>query len=91
MKKMAILFGLSISLSTLLFAQRYPIVMEYSYLSGCINSSDKVNMKDYCICTLKAIENKYSLDEFLNLIEDKNKKQEVIKYAVDQCLDKLKK
>ncbi len=90
MKKLFVLLGLA----GVLFAARYPMIMEYNYLKGCINSNDnKVpnsKMENYCICTLNAIENKYSLNDFLTLLQDKQKAKEVINFAVNQCLDKLK-
>ncbi|ACM92485.1 hypothetical protein NAMH_0056 [Nautilia profundicola AmH] len=84
MKKLLILAGIAGSL----FAARYPMIMEYNYLKGCIGEK---GMESYCICTLNAIEKKYDLNEFITILQDKKKAKEVINYAVNECLDKLKK
>jgi hypothetical protein len=84
MKKLLVLLGLTGAL----FAARYPMIMEYNYLKGCIGEK---GMEDYCICTLNAIENKYTLNEFLTVLQNKKKSKEMINYAVNECLDKLKK
>jgi len=85
MKKMLVLLGLAGAL----FAARYPMIAEYNYLKGCTGNDKK--MEDYCICTLNAIENKYSLSEFISALQNKAKAKEIINFAVNECLDKLKK
>jgi hypothetical protein len=71
-----------------LFAARYPMVIEYNYLKGCIGNKA---MENYCICTLNAIENKYTLTDFMGMIQDKAKAKVMINYAVAQCINKMKK
>jgi hypothetical protein len=78
---------LIVSAAAFLFAARYPIVAEYSYMKGC--TSNKEALIDYCACTLGAIEEKYTLNEFISMAQDKNKFKDVIKYAVNKCIDKL--
>jgi hypothetical protein len=78
-----------LSLVVVLFAARYPIVVEYHYLKGCIGNNK--NMEDYCICSLNAIENKYLLNEFITASLDKKKAKKIINFAVDACFSKLKK
>ncbi|GAB6075024.1 hypothetical protein [Nautilia lithotrophica] len=85
MKKILVL----LSVAGMLFAARYPMVAEYNYLKGCIGNNK--DMENYCICTLNAIENKYTLNEFITALQDKQKAKEVISFAVNECLDKLKK
>lgn len=85
MKKLLVLLGLAGAL----FAARYPMIAEYNYLKGCIGTHS--NMEGYCICTLNAIENKYSLKEFITALQDKQKAKKLIDFAVNECLDKLKK
>jgi len=84
MKKLILLAGFVATV----FAARYPMVMEYNYLKGCIGEA---GMEDYCVCTLNAIEKKYTLNEFITVLQDKEKAKEVINYAVNECVDKLKK
>jgi hypothetical protein len=83
MKKMLLL----LSLGGMLFAARYPIIAEYNFLKGCIKS-DK--LQDYCICALSAIEDKYTLNEFITASQDKQKAKKMISYAVDKCIVKVK-
>jgi len=78
---------LIVSVATFLFAARYPIVVEYSYIKGC--SSNKEALVDYCACTLGAIEEKYTLDEFMSITKNKNKFKDLVKYAIKKCIDKL--
>jgi len=85
MKKALVL----LSIGGMLFAARYPMVAEYNYLKGCIGNNNK--MENYCICTLNAIENKYTLNEFVTALQNKKKAKELIGFAVSECLDKLKK
>jgi len=84
MKKLLVLIGFA----GVVFAARYPMIMEYNYLKGCIGEQ---GMEDYCVCTLNAIEKKYSLNDFITILQDKEKSKEVINYAVSECIDKLKK
>jgi len=72
-----------------LFAQRYPALMEYSYLNGCIGNNMNT-MANYCVCTLKVIENKYQLNDLLAQLKDPEKKQQIVKWAANQCKDELK-
>jgi hypothetical protein len=83
MKKILLIVGVSV----FLFASRYSIVAEYSYMKGCVGKNEK--MINYCACTLNAIENKYSLKEFILITKDKEKFKNLIKYAVGKCIDKL--
>ncbi|GAX87432.1 conserved hypothetical protein [Lebetimonas natsushimae] len=76
-----------LSMTGLLFAARYPIIVEYNYLKGCIQNK---NIENYCICTLNAIENRYTLNEFITASQDKEKAKKLIGFAVSKCLDKLK-
>jgi hypothetical protein len=82
MKKIIVL----IALGGALFAARYPMIAEYNFLKGCIKSDSK--MVNYCVCALTAIENKYSLKEFITAYQEKRIKP-IIKYAVTKCVDKL--
>ncbi len=77
-----------------LFAARYPIIMEYYYMSSCVNAGKNKNkdkMTAYCACTLNEIEKNYTLNEFIsNMQQDKNEfLKEVMKKAVPKCIDKL--
>ena len=85
MKKAIILLGIVGSL----FAARYPIVVEYNYLKGCTNN--RPNIEGYCICTLNELEKKYTLDDFMAASQNKTKAREMIKYAVNKCVEKIKK
>jgi len=88
MKKIIILCGLV----GMVFATRYPMILEYNYLKGCINSNKNIkNMEKYCVCTLDAIEKKYTLNQFMEILQNPKTTKKVINYAVNQCLDKLKK
>ncbi len=88
MKKLLILIGVVGSL----FAARYPIVVEYSYMKGCVGTkSNNRAMENYCICTLNAIENKYNISEFVQIMHDRTQAKQLINYAVAQCINKLKK
>ena len=85
MKKF-LLIGIAASI---VFAARYPIVFEYNYMKGCVNGSDKIkeNAKvEYCICSLKAIENKYTLNEVIEKVSSPEGKQEIVNYATKKCL-----
>jgi len=91
MKKLAVILGLA----GILMANRYPIAFEYHYMIGCANSKaaqlfKKDVVEKYCICTLKAIEDKYTLNEVLEKLSDPDKKLEIIKYATNKCIKDLK-
>ena len=76
------------------FANRYPILLEYNYMVGCMNGANSIkeNIKrDYCICTLKAMENKYSANEIIEKLSDPQQKREVINYVVNKCINIIKK
>ena len=82
------LFVLGIILSSALFANRYPILLEYNYMVGCMNGAKSLKedvKRDYCICTLKAMEEKYSANEILEKLSDPEQKREVINYVVKKC------
>jgi hypothetical protein len=83
MKKIILLAGVT----GVLFAARYPISAEYNYMKGCVGNSPK--MERYCACTLEAIEDKYTLEEFVKIIKDKNKFKDVVTYAIKKCIDKI--
>ena len=90
MKKI-IMFALV--LSSFLVASRYPIIFEYNYLSGCINGAGKIEKSakvEYCICTLKAMEEKYSASEVLDKLTDPNSKKEIVNYVTRKCINILK-
>ena len=77
-----------------LFAARYPIIMEYYYMSSCVNAAKNQNkdkMADYCACTLNEIEKNYTLSEFIGNMQTNKKEflKEVMKKAVPKCIDKL--
>jgi len=74
------------SFITLSLANRYPIIMEYSYLNGCIV---KPALQTYCICTLQEMENRYSLNEVLKKLQNPNEKKALIKELSEACLNKL--
>ncbi len=77
-----------------LFAARYPIILEYYYMSSCVNAGKKQNpdkMAAYCACTLDEIEKNYTLNEFVSNMQ-KNKDaflKEIMKKAVPKCIGKL--
>jgi hypothetical protein len=61
--------------------------MEYEYIKGC--SSGKVKMEKYCICTLREIEKRYTMRDFVNLYsEDPNEfKKRLVRDVVPVCID----
>ncbi len=78
-----------------LFASRYPIVFEYYYMDSCVKAAKQNKQRQilYCACTLDKIEQKYTLNEFVNGMKN-NKKEFLKKLAKDiipECIDKLAK
>jgi hypothetical protein len=70
-----------------LFAARYPLNLEYSFMKGCMGKEDTPLKEKYCICAISYIENHYTLNQFLSALQDPQKKVKVIKSAVDYCLE----
>ena len=88
------LFVLGIILSSALFANRYPIIFEYNYMVGCMNGAKSLKediKRDYCICSLKAMEEKYSASEVLEKLSDPEQKRILINYLVQKCSNIIKK
>ena len=88
------IFILGIILSTALFAKRYPIIFEYNYMVGCMNGAKNIKediKRDYCICTLKAMEEKYSVNEILEKLTDPQQKKAVINYVFKKCANIIEK
>ena len=88
------LFVLGIILSSALFANRYPIIFEYNYMVGCMNGAKALKediKRDYCICSLKAMEEKYSASEVLEKLSDPEQKRILINYLVKKCSNIIKK
>ena len=86
MKKL-LLFGLI--LSSFLMAKRYPIIFEYNYMVGCMNGAKGIKediKKDYCVCSLKAMEDKYTASEVIEKLSDPKDKKTLINYLVKKCV-----
>ena len=74
-----------------LFAQRYPLNLEYSFMKGCVGKEDNPVKEKYCMCAITYIENHYTLNNFLSALQDPNQKTKVIKDAAGYCLKVIKK
>jgi len=92
MKKLAIIVGLA----SILMAGRYPIWAEFHYMSGCVNAESAKAFKrekliDYCACTLKGIEEEYTLTQFLTNMETNKEAflKKLTKTIVPKCLNEL--
>ncbi len=92
MKKIVFASIFSLFLFSFSFAERYPIEMEYSYIKAC--SKGNSDMEKYCICTLKELEKRFSLNEFIRLSYNQPEKlkkilkNEIVPYCVDKYLGK---
>jgi len=70
------------------FAARYPIVVEYRYLKNCIQKPDA---EEYCICTLKELEKKYTLAQFVELSQQsKDKLLTTLMPVFKKCISEIK-
>jgi len=90
MKKFLMIF---LFMGALFAGERYPIIFEYNFLNGCISGvGDKFTQKqkeNYCICALKALENKYSASEIIDKLSDPDAKKEIVQYAAQKCISNL--
>ena len=89
MKKF-LLMGVLVSM---VFAARYPISLEYYYMDGCVKGSKHAIEKQiaYCACTLRGIEKRYTLNQFVTNMQTNKKAflQKLAKTAIAKCIDKL--
>ncbi len=75
-----------------LFAQRYPITLEYSFMKGCIGQDVNNKLKEkYCVCAIQYIEKNYTLNKFLTAMQDKQQSKKIISSAVNYCLKNVTK
>jgi ribosome assembly protein YihI (activator of Der GTPase) len=74
-----------------LFANRYPLNLEYNFLKGCVGKNDTPVKEKYCLCAITYIEKHYTLNQFLEALQDPKQKSKIIKSAVDYCLDVITK
>jgi len=76
-----------------LFAARYPIAFEYYYMNGCVKGSkhDMEKQIAYCACTLRGIEKRYTLNQFVtNMQTNKNAfLKELAKTVIPECVNNL--
>jgi hypothetical protein len=69
-----------------LFASRYPLNLEYSFMKGCVGKNDTPIKEKYCMCAITYIENHYTLTNFLSALQDPKNKEKIIKEAANYCL-----
>jgi len=93
MKKVLLFFiGVVISFA----ANRYPILFEYHYLKGCMSASVGKNIKikesareNFCICTLRILEKKYTLNDIFAKFSDPTERKKIIDFATNKCFNNL--
>ena len=91
MKKL-ILVG--VLLSSVLMANRYPIILEYDFMASCMNNAKNIKYdirEDYCSCSLKTMENKYTINEVTKKLSNPKEQKIVINYITKKCIYIIKK
>jgi len=84
---------ISLLAGALFAGERYPIIFEYNFLSGCIggvgDKFTKVQKENYCVCSLKALEDKYSASEIIDKLRDPKQKKAIVEYVAKKCISNL--
>ena len=76
-------------------ANDYPEEVRKEFVKNCANSQSPANgssLETFCICTFNNLESKYTLQEFVAIVESgkENEFNELMKNITTPCLDILR-